>query len=86
MSGASASSRRAQENLARLKAESLPTTFQVEIIDVLKEPGRAEKAGILATPTLSYGDQSRPRRIVGDLGDTARVLEFLGIDPRVKES
>lgn len=55
--------------------------WKIEIIDVLARPELAEQAGILATPTLSYEHADRPRRIVGDLSDTRRVLEFLGIHP-----
>ena len=55
--------------------------WKIEIIDVLASPELAEQAGILATPTLSYEHSTRPRRIVGDLSDTRRVLEFLGINP-----
>jgi circadian clock protein KaiB len=55
--------------------------WKIEIIDVLARPELAEQAGILATPTLSYEHAARPRRIVGDLSDTKRVLEFLGINP-----
>lgn len=55
--------------------------WRLEIIDVLASPELAEKAGILATPTLSYEHGPRPRRIVGDLSDARRVLEFLGIKP-----
>jgi circadian clock protein KaiB len=47
---------------------------------VQEKPELAEKAGILATPTLAYEHPERSRRIVGDLGDTKRVLEFLGIE------
>jgi circadian clock protein KaiB len=54
---------------------------KIEIIDVLAKPELAEQAGILATPTLSYDHAGRPRRIVGDLSDTQRILEFLGIKP-----
>ncbi len=54
---------------------------KVEIIDVLARPELAEQAGILATPTLSYDNAGRPRRIVGDLSDTQRILEFLGLKP-----
>jgi circadian clock protein KaiB len=42
-------------------------------------PELAEKAGILATPTLAYELPERSRRIVFDLSDSKRVLEFLGI-------
>jgi circadian clock protein KaiB len=59
-----------------------PEQWGVEIIDVLDAPELAEKAGIIATPTLSYEHSARPRRIVGDLSDTKRVLEFLGIEQK----
>jgi circadian clock protein KaiB len=79
VSGNSPTSLRARSNLANLQANGLPSHWDVEVVDVLKNPGRAEQAGILATPTLSVPHPSRPRRIVGDLGDAAKVLEFLGI-------
>ena len=53
---------------------------EIEEIDVLTEPAAAEAAGILATPILSDDALAPPRRIVGDLGDIARVLQFLGIE------
>lgn len=52
------------------------------MIDVQQRPELAERAGILATPTLAYEHADRSRRIVGDLGDTKRVLEFLGIEQK----
>lgn len=64
--------------LAVIKSEG----WDVEIIDVLIRPELAERAGVIATPTLSYENSIRPRRIVGDLSDTKRVLEFLGIETR----
>ncbi|MGY3446274.1 MULTISPECIES: circadian clock KaiB family protein [unclassified Bradyrhizobium] len=80
IAGNSASSRRAQQNLDRLRTSIGAHGWDVEIIDVLDRPELAEGARIIATPTLSYEDATRTRRIVGDLGDTVRVLEFLGID------
>ncbi|MGF6308620.1 circadian clock protein KaiB [Bradyrhizobium sp. i1.8.4] len=80
IAGNSASSRRAQQNLERLRASLGAHGWDVEVIDVLDRPDLAEGARIIATPTLSYEDTARTRRIVGDLGDTMRVLEFLGID------
>lgn len=81
IAGNSATSRRAQKNLARLRA-SLRPEWQVEVVDVLKTPELADKAGILATPTLAYDQALRPRRVIGDLSDIKRVLEFLGIEPK----
>lgn len=80
IAGKTASSRRAERNLSDLKFRLAPDQWEIEIVDVLAHPERAEHAAILATPTLSYEHASRPRRIVGDLSDARRVLEFLGID------
>lgn len=85
IAGESASSRRAERNMAELRSRVPGAAWDVEIIDVLANPERAEQAGVLATPTLSYENSTRPRRIVGDLSDTARVLAFLGIEPKRDE-
>ncbi|MBI2738775.1 MAG: circadian clock protein KaiB [Rhodospirillales bacterium] len=79
IAGNSPSSRRAEQNVMHLR-KHLAAAPTVEIIDVLVRPDLAEQAGVLATPTLSYENSVRPRRIVGDLSDTRRVLEFLGLN------
>ena len=81
IAGNSASSRRAQQNLLCLQKLVAADGWKVDIIDVLSKPELAEQAGILATPTLSWEHPVRPRRVVGDLSDAKRVLEFLGIEP-----
>lgn len=81
IAGNSASSRRAEQNLDQLRKHMKHGEGKIEVIDVLLRPDLAEKAGILATPTLSYDLSPRPRRVVGDLSDARRVLEFLGIEP-----
>lgn len=80
IAGNSASSRRAEQNLYNLKTSLNSEAWSVEIIDVLREPELAEQAGVIATPTLSFEHSGRPRRIIGDLGDKKRILEFLGIE------
>jgi circadian clock protein KaiB len=80
IAGDSAISRRAEQNLRHLLTLVEPAGWEAEIIDVVREPERAEEAGILATPTLSYEAPVRPRRIVGDLSDAKRILNFLGIE------
>jgi circadian clock protein KaiB len=85
IAGSSASSVRAQQNLQQLRGAMAPD-WQVEVVDVLANPQLAEQSGILATPTLSSEHAARPRRIVGDLSDTRRVMEFLGIEPRGKDA
>lgn len=78
IAGNSAASRRAVQNLAHLK--TLVPDLEIEIVDVLTRPELAERAGILATPTLAYEHSERPRRVIGDLSNAARVLEFLAIE------
>ena len=80
VAGNSAISRRAEQNLVHLQGLVEPEAWEVQVIDVLAKPEMAEQAGILATPTLSYEHPVRPRRIIGDLSDAKRVLDFLGIN------
>jgi circadian clock protein KaiB len=82
IAGPSATSRRAEQNLRRLRELVRSSdALEVEVIDVLKNPELAEQAAIIATPTLAYEHPVRPRRIIGDLSDVERVLDFLGIEP-----
>jgi circadian clock protein KaiB len=81
IAGSSPSARRAERQLFELQALLKPE-WKVEVIDIIQHPEVAEKAGILATPTLAYERPERSRRVVGDLSDSKRVLEFLGIEVR----
>jgi circadian clock protein KaiB len=81
IAGQSSISQRAQQNLDKIR-NLIDTGFPFEIVDVIATPELAEQAGILATPTLSFEHAERPRRVVGDLSDTKRVLAFLGIEPK----
>ena len=52
----------------------------VEVIDVLVQPERAEAARILATPTLVKEGPPPPRRIIGDLRDADWVRVLLDVE------
>jgi circadian clock protein KaiB len=81
IAGPSATSRRAEQNLLRLQdVAKAKDGLEVEVIDVLRNPELDEQAAIIATPTLAYEHPIRPRRIVGDLSDVDRILDFLGIE------
>ncbi|MGK6314296.1 circadian clock KaiB family protein [Neorhizobium sp. DT-125] len=60
-----------------LLIEAMGGALDIEIVDILDRPEEAEHAGILATPTLSDASQP-PRRLIGDIGDVAQVLDFFG--------
>lgn len=78
VAGSSPRSDRAVQNLRRMVDEHLDVTCEVEIIDVLEFPERAEEDRILATPTLIRESPPPRRRITGDLSDVARVLQLVG--------
>ncbi len=68
-------------NLRRICDEELSGRYELEIIDVLEHPQRAEDDRILATPTLIKRLPPPLRRVIGDLSDTHRVLLGLELRP-----
>ena len=57
----------------------VPTTVDMEVIDILESPEIAEANRILATPTLVKEVPEPVRKVIGDISDVGRVLKFLGI-------
>jgi circadian clock protein KaiB len=81
IAGDTPASQRARENLQRL-CERHPFPIEAVVIDILREPSLANKARILATPTLICEHPTRAKRVIGDLGDIEKVVEFLGLQQR----
>jgi circadian clock protein KaiB len=67
-------------NLKRLCEEHLQGRYQIEIIDLVKDPQRAQADQIVALPTLVRKLPEPMKRIVGDLSNTDRVV--IGMDLR----
>lgn len=65
--------------------EHLDQACEVEVIDVLEFPERAEEDRILATPTLIRESPLPRRRITGDLSDATRVLQLIGTSASRRE-
>jgi circadian clock protein KaiB len=78
LAGDTVVSQKARENLQRLR-ERPGCPIDVTIIDVLHEPRLADEARILATPTLVCEHPARSKRIIGDLSDIDKIVEFLGL-------
>jgi circadian clock protein KaiB len=62
------------KNLQRVCDEHLAGRYDIEIIDLLKNPRLAKDDQIVAIPTLVRKLPEPLRRIVGDLSDTERTL------------
>ena len=73
--------RRALAGRRRL-IKALDGAIHIEVIDILARPEMAEKAGILATPTLSDDTTDPPRRLIGDISNIAEVLSYFGYPRR----
>ncbi|MFN0196603.1 MAG: circadian clock KaiB family protein [Planctomycetaceae bacterium] len=61
-------------NLKRLCEEHLAGQFEIEVIDLIKNPRLAKDDQIVAIPTLVRKLPEPIRKIIGDLSDTERTL------------
>ena len=66
-------------NLERICAEHLPGRYEVEVIDLRRDPKLAREHSIVALPTLVRQLPAPMRKIIGDLSDTQKVLVNLKI-------
>jgi circadian clock protein KaiB len=82
VAGQSPKSLHAFANLKTLCEEHLPGRYAIEIIDLVEHPALARNDDILAIPTLVRRHPPPPRRIIGDLSNTERVLVGLRLQPR----
>ena len=82
------SSARAIANLSAICKNHFPDNHQVEIVDILQDPRRVLSDHILATPTLIKLSPAPIRKIIGELGEEAKVLLALGLQQpdHVKQS
>jgi len=69
----------ATANLGALCRKYLPGRHEIEIVDVFLEPQRALAEHIRMTPTLLKVSPRPARRIIGNLSQTQRVLDALGL-------
>jgi circadian clock protein KaiB len=68
-------------NLKRLCEEYLTGRYQIEVVDLLKQPELAEGDQIIALPTLVRRLPEPIKRIVGDLSNTERVMVGMDLKP-----
>ncbi len=69
-------------NLKKICEEYLEGRYQIQVVDLLKDPQLASGDQILAIPTLVRRLPAPIRKIIGDLSNTERVLIGLDLVPR----
>jgi len=77
--GTTPRSTRAIKNLCEICETNLKGRYDLEVVDIYQEPGRATESDIIAAPTLIKEQPLPVRRIVGDLSDRPKVLLNLAI-------
>jgi circadian clock protein KaiB len=68
-------------NLKKLCEKHLPGRYQIEVIDLMKDPALAQRDQIVAIPTLIRQLPEPLKRIIGDLSNADKVLVGLDIQP-----
>jgi circadian clock protein KaiB len=82
VAGQSPKSLKAFANLVRLCEEHLQSRYDIEIVDLVKNPQLAAGDEIIAIPTLVRRGLPEPiRKIIGDLSDADRVIVGLQLRP-----
>jgi circadian clock protein KaiB len=69
-------------NLKSVCEKHLPGAYNIEIVDVAKEPERAIEDQIMALPTLVRHLPEPLKRMIGTLSDEQKVLVGLDIEPK----
>ncbi len=72
----------ALENLDSFCQEHLAGRYEIEVVDLLKNPRLAKDDQIVAIPTLVRKLPEPLRRIIGTLSDTERMLVGLELKSR----
>ena len=78
VTGSSHRSLRAVYNLKKLCEEYLPDDYELEVIDIYKDPAAAREEQIIAAPTLVKKLPRPIRKFVGDMSNTQKIL--VGLD------
>ena len=79
IAGGTLASTRAQANLSAFCEQHEPGRFDVEVVDILREPLRALSEGVLLTPTLVRLSPLPAVKIIGDLSDRETIFSALGL-------
>jgi circadian clock protein KaiB len=81
VAGEGPNSVKAIANLNGLCREHLADRYEIEILDVLKDPQRALDDNVMLTPTLVKLLPKPTAKVIGNLSDSRTVLAACGLNP-----
>lgn len=84
VAGSAPNSARAEANLRALLRDADVGDYDLEVVDCIRDPGRALNDGVIVTPVLLKLAPDPAASIVGSLSDPERVALALGIESEVK--
>jgi len=70
---------RAVRNVTRLCEQHLHGHYDLKVVDLYQQPELAAEHQLVAAPTLIKTFPLPPRKLIGDMSDSRRVLAGLGI-------
>ena len=79
VAGMTARSTRAVENIRALCDRYLPGAYDLEVINLYEHPVLASGEHIIAAPTCVRQFPLPARRVIGDMSNSARVLQGLDL-------
>jgi circadian clock protein KaiB len=82
VTGQTEKSARAVRNVTKLCQSHLQGRYDLEVVDLYQQPELAAQHQLVAAPTLIKMLPLPPRKMVGDMSDSTRVLAGLGIAAR----
>jgi circadian clock protein KaiB len=73
VTGATPRSLRAVANVQEFCGRELEGRYDLEIVDLYQDPGRAQPANVIVAPTLIRYEPKPVKLLVGDMSDTRRL-------------
>jgi circadian clock protein KaiB len=81
LTGTTPSAVRALCNTRQFCDAHLAGRYDLEVVDIYQQPDRLADAQIVVAPTLVKHAPLPVRRLVGDMSNTSRMLQGLGLSP-----
>ncbi len=78
ITGTTERSNEAVTNIRQLCDKYLPGRYELEVVDIYQQPGKAADAQIIAAPTLVKQLPAPIKRLIGNLSDPEKVI--IGLD------